>query len=79
MTVDEEILWPTKNLFEPDVHEFCVPGLEEILAEEARDEYPDFLKENEESRASWRERNQKEISRCRGRISATQMILDAVA
>jgi hypothetical protein len=75
VTVDEEILWLVKRLFEPNVEEFCVPGLKEALVEEARrDEYPD-----DESREYWRERNQTEISRCRGRITATQMILEAVA
>jgi hypothetical protein len=79
VTVDEEIVWLVRALFEPDVEEFCVPVLEAALAELAQNEYPNQLKDDDEARAYWRKRRQQEISRCRGRITATQMILDAVA
>jgi hypothetical protein len=79
VTVDEEVLWLTQTVFEPDAREHCVPGLEEALADEAEDRYSNFLQDTDEARAWWREGRQHQIRIYRGRISATQAILDAVA
>jgi hypothetical protein len=79
LPVDEEIVWLTKHVFEPNVDEFSRPGLEENLAREERDEFPSLLTDDFASRAWYREHRREEIRRYRARISATDMLLDAVA
>jgi hypothetical protein len=79
VTVDEEVLWLAQNVFEPDVRENCVPELEQTLADEDQDRYSNFLEDTDEARAWWREGRRHQIRKYRARISATRMILEAVA